>query len=76
MGCRSRPVTRISGRRPDRLIEEVMLVTKAALATVLSLSAVLQSCIGAGDIFAEKRTVVGDYFLMPDRRRSAKLLPV
>ena len=26
----------------------------------------LQSCIGAGDMFAEKRQVVGDYFLMTD----------
>jgi hypothetical protein len=43
-----------------------MLVTKTALATVLFLTAILQSCVGSGDMFAEKRTVVGDYFLMTD----------
>ena len=36
------------------------------LAALLFATGMLQSCIGAGDMFAEKRTVVGDYFLMAD----------
>jgi len=37
-----------------------------ALSATLLVTIVLQGCIGAGDMFAEKRNVVGDYFLMTD----------
>ena len=40
---------------------------RCRMLTVLLLGmTLLQSCIGAGDMFADKRRVVGDYFLMTD----------
>jgi hypothetical protein len=41
-------------------------MTRCKLAALLSALAILASCIGAGDMFAEKRKVVGNYFLMTD----------
>jgi|GEM_PF-6662386 len=53
---------------PGTLIEVARLNRKNALVLLVVLFAtiILQSCVGAGDMFAEKRTVVGDYFLMTD----------
>lgn len=36
----------------------------AAVALVFVALLMMQGCVGWGDMFAEKRTVVGDYFLM------------
>ena len=41
-------------------------MTRWTLAALLPALAILGSCVGAGDMFAEKRKVVGNYFLMTD----------